>query len=1015
MLISTRFDMEMCFRISLMFLLMTADVESQYLLEMNYSPSYVCALRGSTVTVHCALQYPSIYLLGYPVTTAFWTKSVYIPGTEPPNLCLDTNYRGKIQCHNQQTHGITLTQVTEADKHIYYCGLTTNCGYNCYNLWTGVPGVQLDITDLQVETNQRVKEGDSVTLTCKTTCSLTEETTFIWYKNTQIFTEYRVNQLHLRSVSRDDSGVYRCEAVRGSERILSSPGVYLRVGDVDGQQGWGVNYSPSYVCALRGSTVRINCTLKYPSGHVVNKVFWSETAYIPDGEPPDLCLDPENKRGVQCYSEYKDTHSITLTDVTEADKHIYYCRFITNAVGGKWTGSPGAQLDVTDLQVETNQRVKEGDSVTLTCKTTCSLTEETTFIWYRNTERFTKGRITLNQLHLQSFSRDDSGVYRCAAAVRGSERLSSPDVYLTVVVVDQQDWGVNYSPSYVCALRGSTVRITCTLKYPSGYVFNKVFWTKAVESQVEHPNLCLDPTYKRGVCQSENENPFSITLTDVTEADKHIYYCRFTTDEDGKWTGVPGVQLDVTDLQVETNQKVKEGDSVTLTCKTTCRLTEETTFIWYRNTERFTKGIKTLNQLHLQSVSRDDSGVYRCVAVRGSKRLLSSPDVYLSVEYPPEKTSASISRSGEIVEGESVTLTCSSESNPPVYNYNWFKGEKLVGSGQIYSITSIKSDHSGEYKCKSRNKHGHKYSDAVVLNVMYAPRNVSASISRSGKIMEGDSVNLTCSSESNPPVQIYSWFKGEKSVGSGQIYSITSIRSDNSGEYKCKSGNKHGEKDSDAVMLDVMYAPRNVVVSISGSGEIMEGDSVNLTCSSESNPPVHNYSWFKENETSSVGSGQTYSITNINSRDSGWFYCEAQNEVGSQRSAAISVKGVQSSALYAVSGIVGCLLLVIIIFIILYKWKKRKNGEDQDKSLNRAAGSASPNDVPLYSIVELSTNQIEALKSADTDDVQYASVRHIRKKELNDYEEMDCQYMNFKKHPTSDPHSSADVIYSSLK
>ncbi|XP_065130484.1 cell surface glycoprotein MUC18-like [Paramisgurnus dabryanus] len=206
----------------------------------------------------------------------------------------------------------------------------------------------------------------------------------------------------------------------------------LMTADVDGQQVWGVNYSPSYVCALRGSTVKITCTLKYPSGHVVNKAFWTKVAYTgtPYAEPPELCLDPENRRGVQCHVQ--DTHSITLTDVTEADKHIYYCRFTTDK-GGKYTGVPGVQLVVTDLQVETNhQRVKEGDSVTLTCKTTCSLTEETTFIWYRNTQRFTKGRIKLNQLHLQSVSRDDSGVYRCAAAVRGSERLSSPDFYFNV-------------------------------------------------------------------------------------------------------------------------------------------------------------------------------------------------------------------------------------------------------------------------------------------------------------------------------------------------------------------------------------------------------------------------------------------------------------------------------------------------------------------------------------------------------------------------------------------------------
>ncbi len=75
----------------------------------------------------------------------------------------------------------------------------------------------------------------------------------------------------------------------------------------------------------------------------------------------------------------------------------------------------------------------------------------------------------------------------------------------------------------------------------------------------------------------------------------------------------------------------------------------------------------------------------------------------------------SISPSGEIVEGASVTLTCSSDSNPPA-EIIWFKGRTFVGSGRIYRISKIRSDHSGEYKCKSINEHGKKYS-AVTLNV----------------------------------------------------------------------------------------------------------------------------------------------------------------------------------------------------------------------------------------------------------------------------------------------------------
>ncbi|XDV15903.1 hypothetical protein PO909_015844, partial [Leuciscus waleckii] len=195
---------------------------------------------------------------------------------------------------------------------------------------------------------------------------------------------------------------------------------------VDGLQDWGVNYSPSYICALKGSTVKISCTLTYPRDYEIRTAFWTKTV----GESPDLCSGPQKRAGIQCNSEDKDTSSITLTAVTEADKHIYYCRFTTDKAKGKWTRIPGVQLDVTDLQVETQQRVKGGDSVTLTCKSSCSLPEQTTFIWYRNTQRITDGIVKVNQLHLQSVSRSDTGYYQCA--VRGNEHLISPDVHLDV-------------------------------------------------------------------------------------------------------------------------------------------------------------------------------------------------------------------------------------------------------------------------------------------------------------------------------------------------------------------------------------------------------------------------------------------------------------------------------------------------------------------------------------------------------------------------------------------------------
>uniref|UniRef100_A0A8C1MLX9 B-cell receptor CD22 n=1 Tax=Cyprinus carpio TaxID=7962 RepID=A0A8C1MLX9_CYPCA len=496
-----------------------------------------------------------------------------------------------------------------------------------------------------------------------------------------------------------------------------------------------------------------------------------------------------------------------------------------------------------------------------------------------------------------------------------------PLIFLILIHgVSGADWGVNYSHSHICALKDSSVIMSCTYTYPTGYKIEKVFWTKnPVKVGEKFPDLSEDPEYSQRLQYlGDEQKNCTIRLSHVTKKDSHMYYFRFTTNvTEGKWTGLPGVSLTVTDLQVEAPETVTEGQNVRLTCKSSCALTDRATFIWYRNSQPLTERRDRNNQLLLQSVRREDAGRYSCAL---QEHTYISPAVYLSVTYPPKSASVSISSSGEIVEGDSVTLSCSSDSNPPA-EINWFKGGTFVGSGRIYSISKISSDHSGEYKCKSRNQHGEKDSDAVTLNVMYPPKSISVSISPSGELVEGDSVTLSSSSDSNPPAEI-SWFKGGTFVESGRIYSISNISSDHSEEYKCKSRNKHGEKVSDAVTLNIMYPPRNVSVFINGSDEILEGDSVTLICSSDSNPPALNFIWFKENQISSVGSGQSFRAL-----QSGRFYCEAHNQHGSQRSDAVTVtvKGHLVMLYISIGVVCGAAVIITVLLIWRSRVKKRKD------------------------------------------------------------------------------------------
>ena len=87
-------------------------------------------------------------------------------------------------------------------------------------------------------------------------------------------------------------------------------------------------------------------------------------------------------------------------------------------------------------------------------------------------------------------------------------------------------------------------------------------------------------------------------------------------------------------------------------------------------------------------------------------------------------------------------------------------------------------------------------------------------------------------------------------------------------------------------------APRSVSVSLSPSGNIVEGDSVTLTCSSDANPPATTYTWFKMKRAETFrmeGSGWRNQITNISSEFSGHYHCEAKNDIGASNSSAVLV------------------------------------------------------------------------------------------------------------------------------
>ncbi|XP_039667896.1 B-cell receptor CD22-like [Perca fluviatilis] len=98
--------------------------------------------------------------------------------------------------------------------------------------------------------------------------------------------------------------------------------------------------------------------------------------------------------------------------------------------------------------------------------------------------------------------------------------------------------------------------------------------------------------------------------------------------------------------------------------------------------------------------------------------ILSLTALQLLLENGPKLPSVSVSPSAEIVEGSSVTLTCSSDANPAA-NYTWYKEneDSPKASGQIFTITDFRAEHSGNYYCEAQNRRGRQNSTLHLIVV----------------------------------------------------------------------------------------------------------------------------------------------------------------------------------------------------------------------------------------------------------------------------------------------------------
>ncbi|XP_071752379.2 uncharacterized protein LOC139909262 [Centroberyx gerrardi] len=261
--------------------------------------------------------------------------------------------------------------------------------------------------------------------------------------------------------------------------------------------------------------------------------------------------------------------------------------------------------------------------------------------------------------------------------------------------------------SSICALKGSSVDLPCSVTHPTS---SKKWYNKHWNGWKYVPRE-ISIGRNRVMYDKSKQSNSTLTINDLRETDANKYCCRDATDN-SEWNWSSGINLRVTDLQVKVIPvTATEGQRVTLICSTSCPLTENSTaYIWYKNgaflyqdsspwyqhlvsseeAVSYSCAVKGHEDLRAPEVSVD-SVTSTCFSVTYAEGRMCSSEQPCSITYPTE---LHVEVTPTTRSGEFVKLTCNTSCSltDPKPAYSWFKNGNVILSNHQVSVPGSSVD-----------------------------------------------------------------------------------------------------------------------------------------------------------------------------------------------------------------------------------------------------------------------------------------------------------------------------------
>ncbi|MEA1875109.1 MAG: immunoglobulin domain-containing protein [Bacteroidota bacterium] len=134
----------------------------------------------------------------------------------------------------------------------------------------------------------------------------------------------------------------------------------------------------------------------------------------------------------------------------------------------------------------------------------------------------------------------------------------------------------------------------------------------------------------------------------------------------------------------------------------------------------------------------------------------------------------------------------------------------------------------------------------------------------------------------------YQWYKEGNPIPSetSEIIIFDPVELTHEGEYYCEVSNGEGSVNSETAQV-IVFSGEPEVATLSSGGDFCEGNTQEFSVTVTDNPT--NYEWFK-NGTFITGSyGPSITLSDLNSSDTGIYYCELSNACGTSQTDNIDV------------------------------------------------------------------------------------------------------------------------------